>query len=471
MRGALTLLFRLVLSVFFRTVAADGLERLPRGGATVLVLNHPNGLLDPLVLLCRSPRPVSFLAKAPLFSMPLVSLAVKAFDSIPVHRRQDEGSDPARNRQTFEAARSLLARGGVLALFPEGVSHDEPRLMPLKTGAARIVLGAAGAGPIQIVPAGLAYTAKHLFRSDVLLTLGEPFEIQPESGGGAEPSAAEVEALTGRIRDGLAAVTLQADGQRALALSAAAARIFTAASGAAAQGRTVVDGSPAPEGLVPLAGQVAVQRAILARYGELRRRDPERLAALERRVERLTAFLDAAGLAPADVATGVRRPARLALSAAATLLGALLLLPLAAAGFVTHWPTYRLVGALARRIARRSVDVVSTVKVLAALVLYPLTWGAVAAAAYVKVEPAAALATAALPMCGLAALFFAERLEQIGRAARVLSLALFRRRSLGRLAREGQSLAGEMRRVEEELAAQASASSASSTTPATIATL
>ena len=161
-RRFLRALFGLALRIFFRRIEIEGSERVPLEGPVIFVLNHPNSLVDPLVLLCFAPRPVSFLAKAPLFRMPLVSFFVRRFDSIPVHRRQDEGggTDSSRNRETFQRARELLSRGGSLALFPEGASHNEPKLLALKTGAARIALGTAAQGlaSLQIVPMLLYYT-------------------------------------------------------------------------------------------------------------------------------------------------------------------------------------------------------------------------------------------------------------------------------------------------------------------------
>ena len=134
------------LRVFFRRVEVVGRERVPRRGACLFVLNHPNALVDPAFLLCFAPRRVSFLAKSPLFRMPVVGFFIRALDSIPVYRRQDEGEGAAsRNRETFEHSAALLRRGGTIAICPEGASHSEPYLLPLKSGAARIALGAAGA--------------------------------------------------------------------------------------------------------------------------------------------------------------------------------------------------------------------------------------------------------------------------------------------------------------------------------------
>src|SRR5438445_2719335 len=175
-------LLRVVLRIFFRRIEVTGVERVPSEGPVIFVLNHPNGLIDPAFLLCLAPRRVSFLAKAPLFRMPIVGAVARAFEAIPVHRRQDTGADLRKNAETFEAARAVLVRGGTIAVFPEGTSHSDPKLRPLKTGTARIALGAAAALPpnliLQIVPVGLYYRAKQTFRSAPLLHFGTPFGVE-----------------------------------------------------------------------------------------------------------------------------------------------------------------------------------------------------------------------------------------------------------------------------------------------------
>ena len=221
-----------ILRVFFPRIEISGIDRVPANGPVMLVVNHPNGLIDPLFLLCLSPRPVSFLAKAPLFEMPVISWFVKAMGSIPVYRRQDGAFEPAKNRQTFERARTILSSGGAIAIFPEGASHGDPKLRPIKTGAARIALGATAtnsdAEPLAIVPLGIYYTAKRTFRSSALLYFGEPFSVAPaplKSNG--EPEADAVRAVTGRIEQALNDVTLQADEHEALALVGRAEEVFS----------------------------------------------------------------------------------------------------------------------------------------------------------------------------------------------------------------------------------------------------
>src|SRR2546421_7162532 len=140
-RRIICAVLRLALRIYFRRIEVAGLENVPREAPVIFVLNHPNALVDPAFLLCLAPRRVSFLAKAPLFRMPVIGYLVRALDSLPAYRQQDEGENVTRNLETFAAARELLSRGGTIGICPEGVSHDEPRLKRLKTGAARIALG------------------------------------------------------------------------------------------------------------------------------------------------------------------------------------------------------------------------------------------------------------------------------------------------------------------------------------------
>jgi 1-acyl-sn-glycerol-3-phosphate acyltransferase len=92
-RRIIVALLRFAFRVYFRRVEVDGLENVPRKSPVIFVLNHPNALVDPAFLLCLAPRRVSFLAKAPLFRMPVLGFLVRAIEALPVYRRQDQGED------------------------------------------------------------------------------------------------------------------------------------------------------------------------------------------------------------------------------------------------------------------------------------------------------------------------------------------------------------------------------------------
>ena len=432
----------LFLRIFFRRVEAAGLERVPAEGPLLVVLNHPNALIDPLFILCLAPRPVAFLAKAPLFRMPVVGWLVRAFGSIPVDRRQDSGAEPVRNREMFARVRDRLARGGAVALFPEGTSHSEPRLKPLKTGAARIALGVVSNPPLRIVPAGLFYTAKETFRSAALVCFGDPLEVTPcPVDADGEPPPDQVHALTARIAEALGEVTLQADAFEAHDLVARTERIL-------ASERREADDAPRPD----LALEFDLRRRLLAGYGRLRLEAPDRLERLERRILRYEGRLEGAGIDPWDVPVGALAAGRVLLHTAVFLLRFLLLVPLGGPGLLLHFLPYRLVAILSRRVAGRHSDLLATSKALAAFLLFPLTWLAAGLVSWRLGGWIAGLVALVLaPASGYAALRLSELADRALGAARALALWLLGRRRFLHLQVERRRIREELLALAEEL--------------------
>ena len=424
------------LRVFFRRIELRGVERIPADGPVIFVLNHPNGLIDPVFLLCLAPRRVSFVAKATLFTMPVIGALVRAFDSLPVQRRQDEATG-VDNQATFTRARELLLGGGSLAIFPEGASHSDPRLRPLKTGVARIALG-TGLDDLMIVPAGLYYTDKATFRSEALVHFGEPLAVEPAAldERGAPPEDA-VRALTAAIERRLGEVTLQAEESDALALIARAERVFSAEAG--------------EEGL---GVELDLRRRFVAGYQHLRAHEPATLDALLRQLTTYEAELARLGLSPEHPSpAGLSGGLILRLGLQSVLLLALLA-PLALVGTPLHYPAYRAIGVIARRVARGDDDVLATIKVLGALLLFPLTWALAIAGAGALAGPLGALvALVVAPASGWLALRFLERLEWLAAGARVAWIWLWRRSLLARLADARAAIHASIRAIEARLAA------------------
>jgi 1-acyl-sn-glycerol-3-phosphate acyltransferase len=361
MRRLLVRLFRFAIEIFYRRVEVAGLERVPGDAAVIFAVNHPNGLIDPLFVLGYAPRDVSFLAKAPLFRYPLIGWFVKRLDSIPVYRKQDSVS--GSNEVTFAKAREILNRGGGIAIFPEGTTHSDARLHELKTGAARIALGAS-IERLAIVPAGIYYSAKGTFRSDALVMFGDPIWVRRKGSTFGEPAPEDVEHLTSDIERGLAAVTLQADSRAAMELIEKAEAIFS--------DRTDVT------------GEFALRKQFVAGYHYLREHDVERLARLESEVTRFAEELGRAKLEPHELAPHFRM---------STIVRVVVQLPLAFAGALLHYPTYRLVGFLAKKFSQGENEMMGTMKFIGALLFFPLTWIAYALIALRFLGIGAAMAT------------------------------------------------------------------------------
>ena len=401
----------------------------------MLAVNHPNGLVDPIFLLCLSPRPVSFLAKAPLFEMPVIGWFVRALGSIPVYRRQDGGFDPARNRETFGRARAILSGGGVIAIFPEGASHGDPKLRPLKTGAARIALGATsihgGERSLVIAPVGIYYTEKGIFRSSALLYFGEPVTVAPALlDPDGEPPAVAVRALTDRIERALRDVTLQADEHEALALVARAERVFS---------------SDEPGAADRLADRFELSRRFMAGYTTLRTKAPQRLAAISARIDRYEAELREARLDPETLQRRSATSARGLADVLEALSFLIVVLPVAIVGTVVNYPVYRLVGFITPRLSRDDDDIIATIKVIAGALLFPLEWILLAMAIGLRYGVWFAIAALVLaPLTGYVALLFFEQLDRSIGVARAIMMSRFSRWGFLKLVAERRAIREEI---------------------------
>lgn len=447
----LVAILTLALRVFFRHIEVKGLKHVSRAGATIFVLNHPNGLVDPVFLLCYAPRRVSFLAKAPIFKMPVVGWLARVLDAIPVYRHQDAGADVSRNQETFARAHTLLKRGGTLAICPEGVSHSDTKLRPLKTGAARIALGVVAEDSgleLKIIPAGLYYTAKTAFRSAALLRFGEPVKVEHVAlDGRGEPPAEAVRALSARIERALHEVTLNAEHEQALNIIKRAERIFSMAAAVDDDGDLKADAQS-------LEREVELQRRFLAGYAFHFERSPERLAALEARIHRYEEQLRQAGIDLEDMSAPAASPGTVARYFVTRVLPVLSWFPLALFGIVAHYPAYKLAGLIAVKVARASDDVVSTIKVMAASLLFPLTWGALVAVFFYALGwPGILLGLILGPVSAFVALLFIEQLDGFIGGARAIRFYLTRRWFFKELLVERKRLREEMIALGEEAAA------------------
>ncbi len=213
----MSLLARLLIRVFFRDLEVTDGASLPPAGPTLVVANHQNGLVDGLVLMAALPRHPRFLGKSTLWRIlplrPFLALA----GVIPVYRaveaspssQADTVDRARRNDRAFTTSRQLLGEGAMVTVFPEGISHDRSTVQPLRTGAARIALGAAADDAIAdvVVPAaGLVYDDKSRFRSRALVRVGPPRAVSPYVAGHRTDARSAVHALTADIAGDLRAV-------------------------------------------------------------------------------------------------------------------------------------------------------------------------------------------------------------------------------------------------------------------------
>lgn len=348
------LVFGLV-RLFYPRIEIRGRENLPAAGPVIFVLNHPNGLFDPILLMAGLHWPVSFLAMSLLFGNPVGKFFCEAFGAMPIYRPKDDGKrggprgDAAeRNEGTFARCRALLHQGGAMALFPEGRTHSAPQLLELRTGAARIALSTEAeadfAAGVQVVPVGLWYESKIHFRTSVLLVVGEPFDLAAEADAYATDPYETVKRVTERIKAGLDEVVLQAENAELLA----AIPVLAAWTAPA-------EGPPA------LPDQHAWTAQLFAAYTYLFQHDSARLEHIAQQARRYADTLHALGITdPWTLERPVADPWRIA-RLILTLIG---LFPLALAGFLLSYIPYRLAGPVAMWLIGKDDTQISTFKLI-----------------------------------------------------------------------------------------------------------
>ncbi|MFN2565966.1 MAG: 1-acyl-sn-glycerol-3-phosphate acyltransferase [Gemmatimonadaceae bacterium] len=375
----------LAARIYYRLAVAG--RTIPARGPVLLVANHPNSILDPVLVAAAARRPVRFLAAATTTNRLGFGRLVRATGAIPVYRRMDDPSQVRRNEEMFRAVHAAIVRGDAVAIFPEGLSHDDPAMAPLKTGAARIALGAfaAGCARCPIIPVGLVYRRRERFRSDAFAVVGQAVAWDDLAHAGVDNVEA-VRELTRRIDDSLREVTVNLQRWEDAPVVECAESIYVAEFGARTD---------------PVRHVAHVREAteILAR---LREEESAQWAALVRDVARHARILKRLGLAPADVhvsPTGrdtLRWTARQVPAVAFTLLAAL--------GCLIFWPPYRLTDVIASAAVSRP-SARSTARLLYGLIIFAI-WIALLAAAAARAGGAVAglVALLVLPIWSLAAL-------------------------------------------------------------------
>lgn len=212
-----------MIYTFFRYLFSFGVgeffEKIERRGSPcedgplLIVSNHPNDLLDPVLIASTYKRQLSFLAKSTIFKGTLFKSLLRSLSMIPLYRKQDAASDMGKNEESFKTVIEALKEGRAILIFPEGTSSNERRMAPIKSGAARMALQAEDANQwnlgVKIQPIGITYGDFDSFRSSVTLVFGEPLTLESYRAEYEKDGFEAARKLTGLIEDKIEEISVK----------------------------------------------------------------------------------------------------------------------------------------------------------------------------------------------------------------------------------------------------------------------
>ncbi len=226
-------LVSLAMRIFFRRTIVRGAENVPERGPLILAANHPSSIIDAFSIGLATPRKVHFLARSTMFDAPWRARWLARLGVLPIHRKLDAAERMGGNVESFRRCYELLDAGGVIGIFPEGISHVDPQVKEMRTGAIRIGLEAEARRGfslgVRVVPIGLNFSrseTRRRGRGELTLRVGPPIALSRHADTYRADPAASVKTLTAELRSRIESLVVHLDDLSKAPIVAAAFEVF-----------------------------------------------------------------------------------------------------------------------------------------------------------------------------------------------------------------------------------------------------
>ncbi len=209
MYALLKKLMQAALWCYYKKIRFEGMEHVPLNRAVLLLPNHQNALLDPLLLAAfmKNARPY-FLTRSDVFQGKFLKSVFAGLRMLPVYRLRDGRETLGRNQAIFDNCAELLQKGEPLLLFPEANHNIRRQVRPLSKGFTRIVsltLSNYPESDLQLVPVGINYQDAAGFPDRVSYRFGQPIAAAPILQSGEEVQ--DVRNMIQAVTDSLTGLT------------------------------------------------------------------------------------------------------------------------------------------------------------------------------------------------------------------------------------------------------------------------
>jgi 1-acyl-sn-glycerol-3-phosphate acyltransferase len=383
-------------------------------------MNHPNNLIDTILVGYAIKRKIHYLATAQLFRNKLLSFFLYNIGIIPVYRKQDDPAHSDKNVAMFQECFRVLNHGGAIGIYPEGVTHSEPRIKKIKTGAARIALETESQfhNQVQLIPVGLNYSIRKSFRSEVIINIANPIFISDYTERYRKDPAGTVDILTADLQNAMEKEIIHVNAPDFEQLVKGLERVYKA------------------ELIRDLLEKGGIQRKevdsfrlskkLVEAIEYFNQRDPMRLMAFREELKSYESRLRKLHLQDETL----RHLAQDKNSYRAFLTRAVLLIigfPFALWGSLNHFLPYHLSRWISQRMARKETDY-ATVRILCGVILYPISY---AAQIYWTLENLgwlpAILYGMTLPLFGAFAYYYWDKFKTFRKTLKLFFVMLTRR--------------------------------------------
>jgi 1-acyl-sn-glycerol-3-phosphate acyltransferase len=433
---------RFWINRFFRRIQVLGKENII-SGPVIFAINHPNNLIDSLVVAYAIERKIHYLATAQLFRNKIMSLFLHKMGVIPVYRKQDDNSYGEKNVSMFQSCYDVLKQGGAIGIYPEGTTHAEPRIRKIKTGAARIALETENLyhPGVNLVPVGLNFSVRKSFRSEVIVSIGPPISASKYLEKYQSASTETVEELTDDLQKAIEAQVIVIDEPELDRLVKQIEEIY--------KGELIRD-------LLEIRGlkkdeidRFQLSKRLIAGIHYFNEKNPDLIRRIQEEIETYIGRLEKIKVHVSLIETLVNNPT----SYKRFLLRVVLMLicfPPALWGALNHFFPYQISRLVSRKIAKRETDY-ATVRILSGMVLYTLFYVVQIYAVYrlFGLFPAVIYGTT-LPIAGAFAYYYKEKFRKMREDFKLLFIMITRKKLLQRLVEQRERLIALMDEAKEE---------------------
>ncbi|HSP05605.1 MAG TPA: lysophospholipid acyltransferase family protein [Acidobacteriota bacterium] len=427
---------------FFRRIQVLGTENTVDGPA-IFAMNHPNNLIDSLIVSYAIDRKIHYLATAQLFRNRLLSMFLHNMGVIPVYRKQDDAAHGEKNVSMFQACYDILHNGGAIGIYPEGTTHAEPRVRRIKTGAARIALESEQLHQpgVRIVPVGLNFTVRKSFRGEVLVRIGTPISVSPYMAPFHQNPVETVDRLTADLQEAMEQEVMHVDAPELEQLLRDIENIY--------KGELIRDLIEEQGVALHDIDSFRLSKKLVEGIHFFNQRNPELVLHIRDNVRSYTSRLKKARLRDEMV----RRITENKTSYRIFLWRIFLLLiglPGALYGGINHFLPYEISRWVSRKVAKRETDY-ATVRILCGILLYPLFY---AAQIYWVMEHwgwmEGLIYGITLPVFGAFAYYYWEKFKRLRGELQLFFVMITRKQLVRLLQKQREHLIAEMDQAREE---------------------